>query len=162
MVLFSIDEWIRHNEHETLHWHEWFKRNPAALEVPIDIAQTKNVRELVLHIVAVDRRYAERLCDKEVTPYENLSRELDDLFAVAAESFTQLRKYAQQAGQEDLRKELTFPTRTAGTLKSSKRRILIHTLMHSVRHWAQLATELRKAGFKTDWQHDLLYSEVIE
>jgi hypothetical protein len=39
---------------------------------------------------------------------------------------------------------------------------LIHTLMHSIRHWAQLATELRKAGFKTDWPHDLLFSDVIE
>jgi uncharacterized damage-inducible protein DinB len=162
MVLFSIDEWIRHNAAETRHWHQWFKRNPAALEVPIDIAQTKNVGELVLHIVAVDRRYAERLSGKDLTPYEALPEDPDGLFAVAEESFEQLRKYAQQACQEDLRRELTFPTRSAGTLTASKRKILLHTLMHSVRHWAQLATELRQAGFKTDWQHDVLFSDVIE
>jgi uncharacterized damage-inducible protein DinB len=162
MVLFSIDEWIRHNAAETSHWHEWFKRNPAALDVPIDIAQTKNVRELVLHIVAVDRRYAERLCGREPTPYEALPTDADGLFAAAQESFDRLRKYAQQACQEDLRRVIEFPTRSAGMLSASKRKILLHTLMHSVRHWAQLATELRKAGYKTDWQHDLLMSDVIE
>jgi uncharacterized damage-inducible protein DinB len=162
MVIFSIDEWIRHNAEETRHWHEWFKKNPQALAVPIDIAQTECVRDLVLHIVAVDLRYIERLCGQEVTPYEKMPRDCDALFSLAEDTFNRMRKFAQQAGQETLRTEIEFPTRSAGTLKASKRKILIHTLMHSIRHWAQLATALRKAGFKTDWQHDLLFSEVIE
>jgi uncharacterized damage-inducible protein DinB len=162
MVIFSIDEWICANVSETKRWHEWFRRNPAALDVGLDIAQAKNVRELVLHIIAVDLRYAERLCGKEVTPYEQMPQDPDELFTLANETFERLRKYAQQAAQADLRSEIEFQTRSAGTLKASKRKILIHTLMHSIRHWAQLATALRQAGFKTDWQHDLLFSDVIE
>lgn len=162
MVIFSIDEWISANAAETQRWHEWFKGHPQALEVPIDIAQTECVRDLVLHIVAVDLRYLERLCGKEITSYEQMPRDVDELFTIADDTFAKLRKYAQQACQEDLRREIEFPTRSAGTLKASKRKILVHTLMHSIRHWAQLATALRKAGFKTDWQHDLLFSDVIE
>jgi uncharacterized damage-inducible protein DinB len=162
MVIFSIDEWICANVAETRRWHDWFRRNPAALDVSLDIAQTKRVRELVLHIVAVDLRYAERLCGKEVTPYEQMPQDVEELFALAQSNFERLRKYAQQASQADLRREIEFPTRSAGTLRASKRKILIHTLMHSIRHWAQLATELRQAGYKTDWQHDLLFSDVIE
>jgi uncharacterized damage-inducible protein DinB len=159
VVIFSIDEWIRANAAETERWHHWFQHHPAALEAPLDIAQAKNVRELVLHIVAVDQRYLERLCGK---PYEQMPQEIEALFALAQANFDHLRKYAQQACAEDLRRELEFPTRSAGTLKASKRKMLIHTLMHSIRHWAQLATELRLAGYKTDWQHDLLFSDVIE
>jgi uncharacterized damage-inducible protein DinB len=162
MVVFSIDEWIRANAAETRHWQQWFRQHPQALDAPTDIAQAGKVRDLVLHIVAVDQRYSERLCGKEVTPYEQMPTEVDALFARADETFDQLRKYAQQAQQDDLRCEIEFATRSAGTLKATKRKILIHTLMHSVRHWAQLATALRKAGYKTDWPHDLLFSEVIE
>jgi uncharacterized damage-inducible protein DinB len=162
MVTFSIDEWIRHNAQETRHWHEWFKRNPAALDVPIDIAQASCAREFVLHVIAVDLRYAERLHGEEITPYEKLPNDVDALFTIAEQSFERLRRFSQRASLDELRKEIEFPTRSAGTLKASKRKILLHTLMHSVRHWAQLATELRKAGYKTDWPHDLLFSEVIE
>jgi uncharacterized damage-inducible protein DinB len=162
MVVFSIDEWIRANAAETRHWHQWFMQHPQALDAPTDIAQTEKVRDLVLHIIAVDLRYAERLSGKEVTPYENMPTDINALFALADDSFEQLRKYAQQASQEDLRNVVEFPTRSAGTLKATKRKMLIHTLMHSVRHWAQLATALRKAGYKTDWPHDLLFSEVFE
>lgn len=162
MVVFSIDEWIRHNAAETRHWQRWFAEHPQALDVPIDIAQTTKVREFVLHVIAVDLRYAERLNGQEVTPYEKMPQDADELFALADRTFEALRKYAQRASQDELRQEIEFPTRSAGTLRATKRKILLHTLMHSVRHWAQLATELRKAGFKTDWHHDLLMSEVIE
>lgn len=162
MVVFSIDEWIRHNAAETRHWQEWFTKHPDALDIPIDIAQTTKVRELVLHVIAVDLRYAERLNGQEVTPYEKMPQDAEELFTLADRTFEALRRYAQRASQDELRQEIEFPTRSQGTLRATKRKILLHTLMHSVRHWAQLATELRKAGFKTDWQHDLLMSDVIE
>lgn len=84
MVMFSIDEWVRANATETQRWHDWFQRNPTALDVALDIAQVKNVREFVLHIVAVDVRYAERLCGREVTAYEQMPRDIDALFAPGA------------------------------------------------------------------------------
>ena len=37
----------------------------------------------------------------------------------------------------------------------------IHALLHSMRHWAQLATALREAGYATDCGKDFLYSEVM-
>jgi len=38
----------------------------------------------------------------------------------------------------------------------------VHALLHSVRHWAQLATALREAGHPTNWGKDFLYSEIME
>ena len=38
--------------------------------MPLNIALASSVREMLLHILAVEQRYAERLNDMEVTPYE--------------------------------------------------------------------------------------------
>jgi uncharacterized damage-inducible protein DinB len=57
---------------------------------------------------------------------------------------------------------LTFPTRTAGTLTASRRKIFIHALLHGVRHWAQLAACLRQQGYKQDWQHDFIFTGVVK
>jgi hypothetical protein len=37
-----------------------------------------------------------------------------------------------------------------------------HALFHSMRHWAQLATTLRQNGLKQDWQHDFIFTKVME
>ncbi len=39
--------------------------------------------------------------------------------------------------------------------------MLTHAVVHAIRHWAQLATLLRQQGYKTDWQHDVLFSDAI-
>ena len=61
---------------------------------------------------------------------------------------------------DDLDRELTFPTLTAGTLSASKRKIVTHMLLHGVRHWAQLAAALREAGFAQS-RHDFIFSNVV-
>jgi uncharacterized damage-inducible protein DinB len=72
------------------------------------------------------------------------------------------REYLSSVSDQDLGTVIEFPTRTAGMLRSSKRKIFLHAMLHGVRHWAQLATALREAGYPTNWAKDFLYSEVME
>jgi uncharacterized damage-inducible protein DinB len=51
---------------------------------------------------------------------------------------------------------LAFSTRSAGVLKASRRTVFVHLLMHSIRHYAQLATIVRHNGVKPDWGMDYL------
>jgi uncharacterized damage-inducible protein DinB len=106
-------------------------------------------------------RYGERLLAEPVTPYEELPRDASGIFAVADKAFSKLRHYLALATENDWNTVIEFPTRSAGTLSASKRKIFIHALVHGVGHWAQLATILRRAGFKQDWQHDFLMSDVM-
>jgi len=46
-------------------------------------------------------------------------------------------------------------------LTVSKRKMLAHTLFHSQRHWAQLATLVRAAGFPSGFKGDLLLSSAL-
>jgi uncharacterized damage-inducible protein DinB len=167
----SFGELLDYSAEESNHWRDFFKQHPDALDVPCDIAQTKTVRELVLHIVVVQMRYAERLLNMPITEYESLAARLgegkpgqgkgEELFALGRKSLEDLRSFAIAANDADWDGMLTFPTRSAGELTASRRKIFIHALVHGVRHWAQLSTYLRQKGYKQDWQHDFIFSGVI-
>ena len=43
----------------------------------------------------------------------------------------------------------------------SRRKIAGHALFHSQRHWAQLATLVRNAGFPSEFRGDLLFSPAL-
>ena len=164
----SFGELLDYAAEESNHWRDFFKQHPNALDVPCDIAGTKNVREVVLHIVAVQMRYAERLLNMPITEYESLAARLaqgkpgEELFALSRKSLEDLRSFAIAANDADWDGTLTFPTRSAGELTASRRKIFIHALLHGVRHWAQISTHLRQKGYKQDWQHDFIASRVIK
>ena len=158
----SFGELLDYASEETNHWRDWFKKNPQALDLSCDIAGAKNVREVVLHIVIVQMRYAERLLNLPVTEYADLnSKTAAELFTLAHTSAENLRSFAVAANDADWNGTLTFPTRSAGTLTASRRKIFVHALLHGLRHWAQLATFLRQQGFQQDWPHDFIFSRVI-
>jgi uncharacterized damage-inducible protein DinB len=158
----KMEDLLNYSEAESHRWHNWFQKNPAAMDVKIDIAQAADVRHLVQHIVAVDQRYAERLLGEEITPYEKIPTETTEMFRTAEHAFEKLRDFLNSTAEEEWKAVITFPTRSAGTLTASKRKIFVHTLLHGMRHWAQLATALRTAGFKQDWPHDFLFTDAIE
>jgi len=159
----SFAEMLDANEHETAKWKNWFEHQPAELlDLPLSIAMAKNVREFLLHIFAVELRYAERLTGSPVTEYEALpTGSVSELFATGEKARTLFREYFSRATDADLATVMDFPTRTAGMVRASKRKMFAHAMLHGVRHWAQLATALREKGHGTDWPHDFLFSDVL-
>jgi uncharacterized damage-inducible protein DinB len=159
----SFGELLDYSAEESNHWLDFFTQHPGALDVPCDIAGTKTVRELMLHIVAVQMRYAERLLNMPITEYDQLAgKPGEELFALSRKSLEDLRSFAIAANDADWDGMLTFPTRSAGEFTASRRKIFIHALLHGVRHWAQLSTHLRQKGYKQDWMHDFIASGVIK
>lgn len=158
----SFGELLDYSAEETRRWGDFFSKHPGAMNLPVDIAGAKSVREVVIHIVAVQGRYAERLLNLPVTDYADYeSMSPQAIFAAAEKSAEDLRSFAVAANDTDWDGELTLPTRSAGTLTASRRKIFIHALLHGIRHWAQLATYLRQREYKQDWPHDFIFSNVI-
>jgi len=156
-------ELLAYTHEENQHWKRWLKQHPEALAANAGIAGEDDVAGLLVHIFAVELRYAERLLEQPATPYEKLrSADLDQIFAIADDARSRFQQFLAQTDHADLSKIVTFETRSAGTLSASKRKILAHALLHGVRHWAQIATALRKAGYKQDWQHDFLFTKAVE
>ncbi len=120
------------------------------------------MREFLLHIFAVELRYAERLTGAPVTEYEALpSGTTAELFGISTAP-RDISPYLFGTTDDDLASAMEFPTRTAGVIRSSKRKMFAHALLHSMRHWAQLATALREAGHPTNWGKDFLYTDAME
>lgn len=163
LATFALSELIAYSTAETRRWRDWLTAQPRELlDLPAGTGRTATVRRLIHHIVVVERRYADRLHGAPVTEYEAVPSEtLDDLFTAFEEARHLLRAWVDSATDDDLRRPLQFTTLTAGTLEATSRKIVIHTLLHGVRHWAQIASMMREHGHPTDWHHDILMSDAL-
>ncbi len=122
------------------------------------------VRGVLKHIMVVELVYAERIAGipRPKSELKNFPGDtLDELFSNHEKAVQHLRKFMARGADADWDTELIFETKTSGTLKGTKRKCFIHLMLHSVRHWAQLATFLRESGFRQDWQHDFIYSNAM-
>ena len=59
--ILTAEEILAWNEKTAQGWRQLLTSHPELLTQPCDIAGTKNVAELLQHIVAAQLRYAERL-----------------------------------------------------------------------------------------------------
>lgn len=158
----TFEELLDHNRASTAQWKAWFKQNEAALPVPCTIYNSETVRGLLKHMFAVELRHSQRLRGEEVTAYDAISAgSLDELFAIHERAIENMRKFLATADDTTVEEVIALQTVSAGTLHASRRKLFVHVLLHSMRHWAQLATLLREHGFKTDWPKDFLMSEAM-
>jgi hypothetical protein len=87
---------------------------------------------------------------------------LDALFAVHVQASEIFGKLLADSGQDW---EATY-TLISNLLPSEKRpatrrKVMGHALLHGQRHWAQLATLVRAAGFRSDFGGDLVLSSPL-
>lgn len=164
MTGITFTELLRFDEQETDRWHEFLnKQGQAVLDINIDLAGGDTVRDLLLHIFAVELKYAERVSGGALTQAADLPRRsIDEIFSIATTAQQKLKAYLQTASEADLNEKITFPTVSAGEQTASRRKVLAHALFHSLRHWAQLTTEMRRHGYKTNWHHDFLFTDAFQ
>jgi len=163
-VGITLEELLDWNEEVAEWWKAHLAAHPHLLELPCDIGGTKNVQELVRHIWGVELRWSQRLGGLRVTPKEEMpAGPVDALFALHTEAMGILR--GMLSGDEAKWNEsyaLELPHIFEGTRMMSRRKIVLHELLHGHRHWAQLATLLRVAGFSSGFGGDLLFSRALE
>ncbi len=95
LAKISFADLLSANEAETQKWRTWFDGQPATiLDVPLSIAGAKNVHEFLLHIFAVELRYAERLAGLPITEYETLpTGSVAELFGIGERARAMYRDY---------------------------------------------------------------------
>lgn len=162
--MLTLDELLDYTDEETARWEDWLRRSDfAVLEFPIGTGDRATLRELIAHVFIVEHRYADRLFGEEPSTYDSFpARTVDELFAIHRLARGRLRRWIAGAAESDWGERLTFRTLTAGEVTATKRKIVAHTLLHGIRHWAQIATELRQLGHPQPWMHDLLMSSALE
>ena len=142
-------------------WQEWFYAHPQAWEIPFASGRMATIGNLVLHIFVVEQRYAERLQDLEVTAWEAFNQtSIDEVFTLGDQARARLVEFLTSAGEQELDRELTFQTLTAGVVTATKHKIASNVFLHGIRHWGQVATILRQNGYSDQWGHDMLLDTV--
>jgi uncharacterized damage-inducible protein DinB len=142
-------------------WRDWFVEHPKAWAVPFATGRMATIGGVVLHIFGVELRYAQRLRDEEVTPWEEFRQtSIEEVFELGDHARGQLVHFLTTVPERELAKVLTFQTLTAGTVTASKYKIASNIFLHDIRHWGQIATVLRQNGFSDQWPHDFLLSSV--
>lgn len=161
MTALTTDELIAWVDETSSRWHAHLAKHPQILELACDIREGATVRDLVHHIVVVELRYAERLNNLPITNYDEIGKDsLDVLYSTHARAMSLLQQ-AVVVAETNWDEDLEFPTRSAGTLKARRRTIVVHMLMHSIRHYAQLGTIARHGGAPQDWLGDYLLMDLI-
>jgi uncharacterized damage-inducible protein DinB len=142
-------------------WRALLKEHPEALALPCDVRESASVAELMKHIVAVELRYAQRLHDLPQSSYDEILMEsVEDLYAVHDRAMAMLNELFAR-GNFGWDEEIEFVTRSAGTMRSTRRTILVHLYTHSIRHYAQLATLVRQHGIAPAWSMDYLFMQAM-
>jgi uncharacterized damage-inducible protein DinB len=160
--VLTATELLQWNDETAQRWKALLIANPPALDFPCDIYGVETVRGLIRHIVAVELRYSERLTGQPMTPYEALpTSSAEELFAVHDLAVTRYRQLLAD-DSIDWHEQLEFTTLSAGKLSATRKRVLFHALLHGIRHYAQLATLLRRHDVKPAWPMDFLICGKLE
>lgn len=158
----SIDpkDLIRWNDLSAQHWRDFALANPDILAISCYIGRAQSVAQFLQHIVAAELRYAQRLAALPESDYADIPYDTADaIFSTHAQALEIIRPLLADESY-DWAHEIEFNTISAGRLRASRKAILIHLLMHSVRHYAQLATLARTHGFKPPWPGDYLFVDA--
>jgi uncharacterized damage-inducible protein DinB len=160
----SLEELLAWNEETSAWWKAHLDAHPHLLQLPCDIGGTRTVQEFVRHIWGVELRWSQRLAGLPVTAREDIpAGPLDSLFVLhtrAMETFRGILNADDASWSQPFTLDLANIPPEKRTM--SRRKIALHALLHGHRHWAQLATLVRLAGFSSGFGGDLLFSRAID
>jgi uncharacterized damage-inducible protein DinB len=158
----TFKEFLADSEATTAKWQAWFEAHPQALELLCDVAGSKTVAELVHHIFVVQLRHSQRLLGEPIHGYDNDPvTDPQALFALAKEGDSNLRRFIAQAGDAHANEVIHFTIRNGRQVSVSRRKLFVHIMIHSIRHWAQVSTLLRQNGLHPGWVSDFLGSSAM-
>ena len=161
----GIDELLGYSGEERTKWQQWFtSQPPAALEASVQRgARFTTVWSLMDHIFLVEKRHTQRLKgDSQVDSETGVARpNVEALFAYAGAVREELAGFIHTAPDSDLARPREFHFGSA-SLTVSPRKLVFHVFFHEIRHWAQVATAVRNAGFAPPGNHDPIFSNAFE
>lgn len=153
MNALSGDELLAWVDRTSEGWRGLVREHPEALAIECDVMNVGTVARLLQHIVAVELRCAQRLAGVPESSYEEVGYGSgEEIFVTHTRAMEMIRDLLEKENF-DLEEQIRFATRSMGELTASRRTVL----MHSTRHYAQLATMVRQHGIAPGWPMDYLF-----
>jgi uncharacterized damage-inducible protein DinB len=155
----TAEETMAWVERTSTGWRDLIVAHPEILALPCDVTNVSTVGELLQHIVAVELRYAEQLTGLPPSDYSTIPFDsAEALYATHSRAAALVRELL--ASDLNWDEKVDYVTRSMGPMRSARKTILFHSLLHSIRHYGQLATLVRQHGIKPGWQMDYLVMDI--
>jgi uncharacterized damage-inducible protein DinB len=161
----TFDELLKYTSEERDRWRGWLIAHANALHAsvhPHDGGRFATVGKLVDHIFLVERRHVQWLSGEPVSESTGLSaNNVEPLFDYGASVRRELEQFAtlvDESDDGDIVRTLTF---RGEQWTLTPRKALFNILLHEIRHWAQVALAVRRAGFSPPGAHDLIDSRAL-
>lgn len=143
-------------------WLTWFRDHPDALTMsagPHGDGRFTTVGDVVKHVFGAETRYVQRLTGQPLSDMNDVpSNDVGALFAIGERGRRELKRFIEGLAQQEWEapRELRI---MSFLVTATPKKIVMHSLMHEIRHWAQLATICRMNGVAGEF-HDFLASPV--
>jgi uncharacterized damage-inducible protein DinB len=160
----SLADLIEYTDWERSKWHEWLQQHgDSVLSVsagPHGDGRFQTIGDLVRHIFSAEKRYVDRLSNRPITDPASISTgSIEALFEFGRQSRADLIRFIEALPARDWDVSLELKLMN-NSLKATPKKIVIHVLMHEIRHWAQIGTLFRLNGLTGEF-HDFLFSPVL-
>jgi uncharacterized damage-inducible protein DinB len=164
LMNLALDDLMDYTAWERLKWHERLRqRGDEVLKIgagPHGDGRFTTVGDLVRHMFSAEKRYIDRLSGRPLTDTASIPNDnIEALFQFGEQSRKDLREFLEAfpAQKWDVPEELNLGKHA---LTATPRKIVVHVVLHEIRHWAQIATLLRLNGLSGEF-HDFLFSPVM-
>jgi uncharacterized damage-inducible protein DinB len=159
----TLEELAAWNEEASSFWRAHLDAKPVLLQLPCGIGGTADVQAFVRHIWGAELVWSQIIRGVTVTDYDVWPKgPLDALFDLHLAAVSNFRILLDDPGTNWDERCVDYPWRRPEQPKPTPRKALAHILLHSQRHWAQLSTLVRGAGFPSGFLGDLLPSSALE
>jgi uncharacterized damage-inducible protein DinB len=156
----SFEELLDYHQEQTEQWREYFLKHPYFLK--LEASADSTIGDLLFHTFTAEYRVAQRLLGETMMQDADFTRgNVSDLFSIADLAQIKLREYLAGVTPEQVSQVKTFPSPTLGQFQSTPKKLLTHGIVHSIRHWAQVARALRENGQRADFSTDVLFSKRL-
>ncbi len=160
----SLNDLMDYTDWERQKWHDWLRKHGAEVlktsAGPNGDGRFTTVGDLVKHIFSAEKRYVERLSGRPLTDAGCIPNDdIEALFRFGQQSRKDLKEFVEAfpAQQWDIPQDHRLMN---NVLTATPRKIIVHVLLHEIRHWAQIATLFRLNSLVDDF-HDFLFSPVM-
>lgn len=164
LMNLTLDDLLDYTVWERQKWHDWLRQHGnEVLKISAGAhgdGRFTTVGDLVRHIFSAEIRYIDRLSGRALTDTASIPNDdIEALFQFGEQSRKELRGFLETFRPEkwDVPEDHKLGNHV---LTLTPRKIVVHVVLHEIRHWAQIATLLRLNGLSGEF-HDFLFSPVM-